>query len=164
MTKLHLEHHYDADVETVYALLTDTDFMNRKYAAVGGKDIAIDRTDKDGGCELVTRRTMTVDLPGFAKKVMQPSNTAVQTETWASVQSDGSRICNYTVAIQGLPSKVTGTLVLSAEADGTKQMIDAEVKVSIPLLGGRLERFGVETGTADLDKQVEFTQQELASR
>jgi hypothetical protein len=164
MTKLHLEHHYDADVETVYALITDADFMNRKYEAIGGRDVAVDKTDTDGGgCELVTRRTMTVDLPGFAKKVMQPSNTAVQRETWGSVQRDGSRVCNYVVEVQGLPSKVSGTVVLSADGDGTCQVIDADVKVSIPLLGGRLEKFGVETGTADLNEQVEFTQAELSA-
>jgi uncharacterized protein YndB with AHSA1/START domain len=163
MTKMHLEHHYDADVETVYALITDPDFMTRKYTAIGGKDVAIDRSETDGGgCELVTRRTVTVDLPGFAKKVMQPSNTAVQKESWGAAQPDGSRVCEYTVEIQGMPSKVTGTLVLSSDGDGSTQVIDADVKVSIPLLGGRLEKFGIETGKEDLAKQGEFTNGELA--
>src|SRR3954468_10312708 len=102
---MHLEDHYDADVETVYALITDPDFMRRKYDAIGGKDIEVDRTDTAAGCELTTRRTVTVDLPGFAKKVMQPSNTAVQTESWAGSDSDGRRVCNYHVEVQGLPSK-----------------------------------------------------------
>jgi uncharacterized protein YndB with AHSA1/START domain len=162
---MHLEHHYDADVESVYSLITDPDFMERKYTAIGGKDVAIDRSETDGGgCELVTRRTVTVDLPGFAKKVMQPSNTAVQRENWGSAQPDGSRVCEYTVEIQGMPSKVTGTLVLSADGEGSQQVIDADVKVSIPLLGGRLEKFGIETGKEDLAKQVEFTNAELSSR
>ena len=161
-TKMHLEDRYDADVETVYALITDPDFMRRKYDALGGKDISIDRSDTAGGCELTTRRTVTVDLPGFAKKVMQPSNTAVQTESWSGADSDGRRVCNYHVEVQGLPSKITGTVVLSPDGGGTKQVIDADVKVSVPLLGGRLEKFGVETGKDDLGKQVEFTQRELA--
>jgi hypothetical protein len=58
---------------------------------------------------------------------------------------------------------VTGTLVLSADGGGSKQVIDADVKVSIPLIGGRLEKFGVETGKEDLGKQVEFTNGELSS-
>jgi uncharacterized protein YndB with AHSA1/START domain len=160
---MHLEDRYDADVETVYQLITDPEFMTRKYTELGGKDVAVDRTDTDdGGCELVTRRTVTVDLPGFAKKVMQPSNTAMQTETWAAAEADGRRVCTYHVEIQGMPSKVTGTVVLARDGDGTTQVIDADVKISIPLIGGRLEKFGVETGKDDLGKQVAFTKAELA--
>lgn len=160
-TKLHLEHHYDADVETVYALITDPAFMERKYVAVGGKDVAIDKTDTDGGCELVTRRTLTVDLPGFAKRVVQPTNTAVQHENWAATDADGRRVCTYHVEIQGMPSSIVGTVVLAPDGSGTSQVIDADVKVSIPLVGGKLEKFGVETGTADLNAQTEFTRDEL---
>jgi uncharacterized protein YndB with AHSA1/START domain len=161
--RMQLEHHYDQDVETVYALITDPDFMTRKYESLGGKDIAIDRTDTDdGGCQVVTRRTVTVDLPGFAKRVMTPSNTAVQEETWSAADDLGNRTSTYKVEIQGMPSKVTGTLILSADAGGTKQVIDAEVKVSIPLIGGKLEKFGIETGSKDIDEQVDFTIKELA--
>jgi uncharacterized protein YndB with AHSA1/START domain len=161
--RMHLEHHYDADVETVFALITDPDFMTRKYTAVGGTNVAVDRSEEDGGgCELVTRRTVTVDLPGFAKRVMQPSNTAIQTENWAPADGNGARVCSYHVEIQGMPSKVTGTLKLSAEGTGTKQDIDADVKVSIPLIGGKLEKFAIETGKADLGQQVDFTIAELA--
>lgn len=161
--RMHLEHHYDADVETVFALITDPDFMTRKYTAIGSTNVAVDRSEEDGGgCELVMRRTVTVDLPGFAKRVMTPSNTAVQTENWAVADTNGARICMYHVEIQGMPSKVTGTVTLSAEGTGTKQDIEADVKVSIPLLGGKLEKFAVETGKTDLAAQAEFTIKALA--
>jgi hypothetical protein len=162
--RMHLEHHYDQDVETVYALITDPDFVTRKYEALGGTNIAIDRSEADdGGCEVVTKRTVTVDLPGFAKRVMTPSNTAVQTEIWSGADDLGNRTSTYHVEIQGMPSKVTGTLILSPDAGGTKQVIDADVKVSIPLIGGKLEKFGIETGSKDIDAQVEFTIDELNS-
>jgi uncharacterized protein YndB with AHSA1/START domain len=161
--RMTLEHHYDADVETVFALLTDADFVERKYTAIGGKDVAVDKSDEgDGACEVVTKRTVTVDLPGFAKRVMQPSNTAVQTETWAAADANGSRICTYRVEVQGMPSRVTGTLTLSPQGSGTRQTIEADVKVSIPLIGGKLEKFAIETGKTDLDAQAEFTTAELA--
>lgn len=160
--RMHLEHHYDQDVETVYALITDPDFVTRKYESLGGTGIAIDRSEADdGGCEVVTKRTVTVDLPGFAKRVMTPSNTAVQTETWSAADDLGNRTATYHVEIQGMPSKIVGTLVLSPDAGGTKQVIDADVKVSIPLIGGKLEKFGIETGSKDIDAQVEFTINEL---
>jgi uncharacterized protein YndB with AHSA1/START domain len=162
--RMNLEHHYDADVETVFALITDPDFITRKYEALGGTNVAVDKSEEDdGGCEVVTRRTVTVDLPGFAKRVMQPSNTAVQTENWAAADANGARICTYHVELQGMPSKVTGTLTLRAMGGGTEQVVDADVKVSIPLIGGKLEKFGIETGKDDIGKQVDFTIAELAS-
>lgn len=163
-THFELTHHYDQDVATVFALITDPDFVTRKYEALGGRDISVTRSDtSDGGYQIVTKRTMTIDLPGFAAKVMSPTNTAVQTETWGPAAADGSRLCRYTVEFQGVPSKVAGTLELTDDAGGTKQLIAADVKVSIPLLGGKLEKFGIETGTADIQKQVDFTIDELAT-
>jgi uncharacterized protein YndB with AHSA1/START domain len=162
--RMHLEHHYDQSVETVYALITDPDFIRRKYEALGGTGVAIDRSDTDdGGCEVVTRRTVTVDLPGFAKRVMAPSNTAIQTETWSGTDDLGNRTGRYHVEIQGMPSKIVGSLTLTADGGGTKQVIDADVKVSIPLIGGKLEKFGIETGTKDIDAQVAYTVAELGS-
>jgi uncharacterized protein YndB with AHSA1/START domain len=161
--RLHLEYHYDAEIETVYALITDPDFVTRKYVALGGTDVAVDSSaEDDGGCEVVTKRTVTVDLPGFAKRVMTPSNTTVQIETWAAADGLGNRVCTYSVEVQGIPSRITGTVTLSADAGGTKQEIRAEVKVSIPLIGGKLEKFGVDTGTKDIDAQAAFTVAELA--
>jgi Protein of unknown function (DUF2505) len=161
--RMHLEQHYDADVETVFGLLTDAAYVTRMYLAIGGTDVAVDNSEQaHGACELVVKRTVTVDLPGFAKRVMQPSNTTVQTETWAAADDLGNRVCTYTVEVQGIPSRIAGNTTLSAHAGGTKQEIRAEVKVSIPLIGGRLEKFAVETGTKDLAAQAAFTVVELA--
>jgi hypothetical protein len=161
--RMRLEHHYDAEVETVFALISDADFMTRKYTAIGSTNVAVDKSEEAGGaCELVMRRTVTVDLPGFAKRVMKPSNTAIQTENWAAAGADGSRVCTYRVEIQGMPSTISGTVTLSSEGSGTRQLIEADVKVSIPLVGGKLEKFAVSTGETDLAAQAAFTTTELA--
>ncbi|HVU60039.1 MAG TPA: DUF2505 domain-containing protein [Mycobacteriales bacterium] len=163
--KLRLEHHYDADVETVYALISDPGFIERKYVALGGRDVAVDRSDDDaGGCEVVTRRTVDIELPGFAKKVLTPSQTAVQTETWAAADSSGVRECRYRVEVQGVPSRVEGTHSLRpAPGGGTDHTIDIDAKVSIPLLGGRLEKLAADHGRDDIDAQFSYTDRELAT-
>jgi len=38
----------------------------------------------------------------------------------------------------------------------------AEMKVSIPLLGGKLEKFAVENGVQSLEQEAAFTAKELA--
>jgi hypothetical protein len=161
MTQMKVTHRFDADVETVYRLVSDADFIDRKYAAQGATDIAIDTQPRDGQPRHTIKRKVTVDLPGFARKVMQPTNTVVQVDDWAAADGDGRRVCSYTVEVQGVPSKITGTVSLSPDGEGTRQDIVAEVKVSIPLLGGRLEKFAVDSGKKVLEEEAAFTAAEL---
>lgn len=160
--KMRVTHHFDADVDTVYALMTDQDFCMRKYADAGATDIQVDSDKREDGPTLVSRRKLTVDLPGFAKKVMQPTNTVVQTDAWEPADDSGNRVCRYKVEVQGVPSRIDGTVTLTPEGGGTRQEVEAEVKVSIPLLGGKLEKFAVDNGIKALDHEAEFTAKELS--
>ena len=55
--KVRIEHDYTADVETVYALISDPDYVERKYVDLGGRDVTVDRTETgDSGCKVVTKR------------------------------------------------------------------------------------------------------------
>jgi hypothetical protein len=162
--KMQVDHHYAADVETVFALISDPHFIEAKYAALGGRDVASDRSDTDdGGVEVVTKRTVTVDLPGFAKKVLSPSQTTIQTEVWTPADAAGERHCTYHVDVQGAPSRIEGRHVLAPAAGGTAHRIDLEIKVSIPLIGGKIEKFAGETGRSDLAEQFAFTDAALAT-
>jgi hypothetical protein len=160
--RMHVTHHYDADVETVYRLISEPSFIERKYADQGATEITIESSEVDGAVHNVIRRKMTIDLPGFAKKVMSPTNTVVQTEQWSVPDANGARVCAYTVEVQGGPSRIAGTVTLSAGSGGTDQDIAAEVKVSIPLVGGKLEKFAVESGSKALADEAVFTSAELA--
>ncbi len=161
-TTMRVSHRFDADVETVFRLMSDPAFMQRKYEAIGATDIAIAAEDRDGSPHITTKRKVTVDLPGFAKKVMQPTNTVVQNDDWGPPTADGNRVCTYSVEVQGVPSRIDGTVTLAADGDGTRQDVVAQVKVSIPLLGGRLEKFAVESGVKTLQDEADFTAAALA--
>jgi len=160
--QMNVTHRFDADVETVFGLMSDPDFLLRKYADQGASDIQVDCDQREDGPTIVSRRKVTIDLPGFAKKVMQPTNTVVQTDEWAPAGGDGSRVCKYRVEVQGVPSRINGTVTLSPDGAGTRQDVVAEMKVSIPLLGGKLEKFAVENGVQSLEQEAAFTAKELA--
>jgi uncharacterized protein YndB with AHSA1/START domain len=160
--RMQVTHHFDADVPTVFALLSDPEFLQRKYADQGASDVSVDSHDERGGSpHIVSRRKVTIDLPGFAKKVMQPTNTVVQTDDWSGEQA-GRRVCSYKVEVQGVPSRIDGTVTLSPDGGGTRQDVEAEVKVSIPLLGGKLEKLAVDSGKKLLEAEAAFTAKELA--
>jgi hypothetical protein len=159
---MRVTHHFGADVETIYALMAAPDFLTRKYTDQGSTDISIDNDDRGGSALNKIRRKVTVDLPGFAKKVMSPTNTVVQTDDWAQPDGQGRRVCTYSVEVQGVPSRIDGTVTLSPDGDGTRQDIEAEVKVSIPLLGGKLEKFAVDSGKKALQQEADFTTAEIS--
>lgn len=155
--------HFDAGVEAVFALASDPEFLKRKYAHQGATDITVESSSTGGTVHNVIKRKVLLDLPGFAKKVMSPTNTMVQTDDWAAADGEGRRVCTYEVEVQGVPSHISGTLTLTPDGSGTRQDIDAEVKVSIPLLGGKLEKFAVDSGKKWLADEAEFTAAELAT-
>lgn len=162
-TTMRITHYFDADVETVFRLMSDPGFLERKYDACGATDIKVESVDdREGAPHIVTRRKVTVDLPGFAKKVLQPTNSVVQTDDWSQPTPDGKRVCAYTVEVQGVPSRIDGTVTLSDDGGRTKQFVEAQVKISVPLLGGKLEKFGVESGEKQLKDEADFTTGQLA--
>jgi predicted polyphosphate/ATP-dependent NAD kinase len=143
--------------------MTDPGFLERKYAVQGAQDVTVTAQDGPDGPRIVSRRKVTVELPSFAKKVMSPANTVVQTDEWQPAAADGRRVCRYTVEVQGVPSRIDGTVTLTADGDGTRQDVEADVKVSIPLLGGKLEKFAADSGRKVLAEEAKFTDAALAS-
>ena len=82
---------YDAAVDDVIALFTDPAVIRDRYEAAGDRDIEILECGPQGdGFVIRTSRTVDVDIPGFAKKVLKPTNTMIQTDTWGARDLDGA--------------------------------------------------------------------------
>jgi hypothetical protein len=163
VARIRIEHDYAADVEVVFALISDPEYIERKYVALGGRDVSVERDDSgDGGCKVVTKRTVTIELPGFASKVLTPSQSPIQIENWLPANAAGERVCNYTVEAPGTPSRILGTHKLTPTASGCHHTIDIDAKVNIPLIGGKIEKFAAEQGRADIEAQFAHTDAELA--
>jgi uncharacterized protein YndB with AHSA1/START domain len=163
MADMRVTHHFNGDIDRVFALLTQPDFLERKFTAGGAKDVSVDHEDlPDGKVRVTSRRHVTVDLPGFAKKFIQPTNALLQVETWDVAGPGETRVCHYRVDVQGVPSHIDGTVTLTPEGDKTRQDVVAKVKVSIPLVGGKLEGLAVDSGKKLLADEADFTNNELA--
>ena len=65
--------------------------------------------------------------------------------------------------MQGVPSHIDGVVTLTPDGTGTRQDIEAKVKVSIPIVGGKLEKLAVESGENLLADEADFTNKELAN-
>lgn len=127
---------FDADAEGVYALLTDEGFQREVAERAGATSIEIDEQESAAGlvCTVETRQPSDV-LPGAARRVLGDELRVRQVETWRSRTE-----ADLEVTIPGQPGRIRGTVVLRERGGRTVQVVDAEAKAKIPLVGGKIEQ------------------------
>ena len=149
------EHLFDAPLDVVWDMFSDPDSHTTKFESMGHRDIAVLESDfSDGAFHLKVSRVVDLDLPGFAKRVMKPTNTVVTTDDW-SRQTDGSYKGRQIIETQGSPVKISSDTLLVTEGDQTRYIIDIHLEVKVPLIGGKLADWAKGTVRTQLDH--EFT-------
>lgn len=135
------EHEGPGDVEAVLAVLTSEDFAARK-AERFGDDSRIVRRDEtpDGGVTVVVSRELPAGVPGFLQRFLPKDGRVVETHVWGPAQ-DGVRRGTWSADIAGAPASLGGTMSLTPTPSGCRHVIDGEVSVKIPLVGGKAESF-----------------------
>ena len=138
---------YDASPAEVFAMLGDPVF--REAACSGpdviSADIAIEHAGS-GFSLTIDRVQRTDDLPAFARTFAGDSTRAIQREEWADATSGTFRI-----EAPGKPSEVTGVITLEPTGSVTRWTIELDLKIKVPLIGGRLEKLLAEQVTAGIE-------------
>lgn len=138
MKKITEELRYDgATIDQVHEMLADPAFREKvcDYQRVLRRTVTIDRNDGTGGMEVrIDQVQETKGVPGFAKKVVGDETNIVQTESWSTKERG-----DVLVTIPGKPGEMKGTATLAEDAGGTTETVALEVKVGIPIVGGKLE-------------------------
>ena len=113
-------------------------------------DVELDR-DGDGFTLVIDQLQKTDDLPGFARTFAGDSTQAIQRETWTSATSG-----SLAIEAPGKPTSISGTIRLEADGAGTKEIVELEIKVKVPLIGGKLEKLMAEKVQSgmDVERQV----------
>ncbi|MGC9961755.1 MAG: DUF2505 domain-containing protein [Acidimicrobiales bacterium] len=136
--KLKGSHAYDAPLEAVLAVLGDESATIAKYESMGHRDVKVVENERgDGSLRVVSSRVVDVDLPGFAKRVLRPTNTMRQTDTWTRA-TDDSWEGTFDVEVQGAPIHISGSMILTASDGKTVHDVDLRVDVKVPIIGGRI--------------------------
>jgi hypothetical protein len=142
--KIDVSHDIPADVESVYAVITGEDWAAHKAEAFDDDARTEKRLVEAGDAvTLVMSRGLPPGIPGFLEKFLPKGGRATQTEVWGPAK-DGSRSGTWQGEIPGAPAKVGGRMSLTPISTGTRYRIEGEVKVSIPLVGGKAESFVAE--------------------
>ena len=131
-------HTYTAPIEAVVAMLGDAEATTTKYTGMGHRDVQIAECgETDGVLRIRSSRVVDVDLPGFAKKVLKPTNTMAQTDEWRP-RGDGSWDGTFDVDVQGSPIHISGTMRLVPGDGTTTHEVKISVEVKVPMIGGKI--------------------------
>ena len=127
---------YDgATPEQVYAMLATPDFREQvcEYQRFPKRTVTI--TPAGSGMTVkVDQHRPADEVPSFARKLVGDEINIVQEEQWSSPTS-----ASLQVSIPGKPGEMRGSVAITGDAGGTTEVVEVEVKASIPLIGGKIE-------------------------
>lgn len=149
--KITRTHTFDAPIDAVWAMFADPASHVAKFESMGHREITVvEHEHGDDAVRLVVQRVVDVDLPGFARKVLQPSNTVVSDDRWRR-NPDGSCGGEFTVDTQGAPVKARGTTRLTPAGERTDYEVTVDVEVKVPIIGGKI----ADWAKGDISKQFD---------
>ena len=132
---------YDADPATVFTMICDPAFLARKAEATGAlSHEASVKELPDGGAEVRLMRVLPADLPDLVRRFVGETLKLTQTDTWGPADANGARAGTFVVEIAGAPASVRGRLSLTGSDTSTTQEFDGEINVSVPFIGGKVEK------------------------
>ena len=150
MSGMRLRHElaYDAPPADVLAMITDPLYWDKVADATSAlSSRATVATEGATTRVVVDQEQEVVGVPSFAKKFVGDSTRAIMTQLW---QGDSA---TYTVETPGKPTSISGTATLAENGSGSTVTYDLEVKASVPLVGGKLEKLVVELTTEGFEKE-----------
>jgi hypothetical protein len=155
-TTLHRDLRYHGPPEEVAAVLRDPGFreevLQRQQVLRGSV-----REAADGGL-VIEQVHSTRTLPGFVQRLVGDEIVLRQTERW-----DGEHRAAVDVVVPGKPVEVRGTSALAPDGDGaTRRSVDLTVRVSVPLVGGKVEALVRDMVGAALGVEQQTAQEWLA--
>ena len=128
-------HTFDAPADRVWAMFRDRDAHVAKFENMGHREIEVlDYESDDDSVRIVIKRIVDLDLPGFAKKVLSPSNTMTSTDIWEA-RPDGTYGGTFTLDIPGAPVKSSGTTLVTPAIAGFVLFVHVLVGLSMSLVG-----------------------------
>jgi len=161
-----LEHRssFAATADVVYETLVDEAFLTARLRDIGGKGAALLDHSRDGH-RTTFRMRQGVDaakLPGAIRSILKGDLVVEREERWGpdgGVYAGTSR-----VTIGGVPGEIQGRSRIAGKDSGATLAISAQVKVSIPLIGGKLETVVAEQVGKLLAAEAEYAEKWLAER
>lgn len=126
---------YDAAPDAVFAMLGETSFREEvcREQELSGCTVRVDAAGDTMSLDIAQTRSAD-GIPGFARKFVGDEIHINQREEWS-----GATDAVLEVTIPEKPGHLKGTVTLRPDGQGTVQTISGDLKVSIPMVGGKIE-------------------------
>ena len=130
------------DVDAVFGVLGSPEWVATKAERFGDGAFVKQREERpDGGLLLAVSRELPGGVPGFLERFLPKDGRVVETFEWQPPGGDGTRRGTWKADIPGAPAKLGGAMRLEPTDSGSRYTIEGDVKVSVPLVGGKAEGF-----------------------
>lgn len=136
--KYHDTIRYPFPVDALFPFFTDPDFFVRKYLALGATNVKVIHAEPKGSQSSITvTRDVPVEvpIPSFARSLVPSHITLIQTDAWDTATRRGS----LQIEFKGMPVHMKCDITLADQAGGAVEELDFDIRVNIPLVGGKLE-------------------------
>ncbi|MCW2786137.1 MAG: hypothetical protein JWP74_2654 [Marmoricola sp.] len=126
---------YAAPPADVLAMLVEPAYWDKVAVATGAlSSTATVTTDGAATKVVVDQEQEIAGVPSFAKKFVGASTRAITTQTWTGSTA------TFRVDAPGKPTSISGVATVAANGAGSVLTYDLELKASVPLIGGKLEK------------------------
>lgn len=152
---------YEADVDQMWAMITNQDYWIAKYEAIGSTEVRWENfTASEDSFTYTSTRNVPADLPSFVKKVVGDTNTVTTTERWTRAGDAASATTD--IRVKNVPGGTTGAMQITPAGEGSQWSFDFDTKVSLPLIGGKFEGVMTDQTGSQLTEEKAFNRRWLA--
>ncbi|MEZ5320956.1 MAG: DUF2505 domain-containing protein [Microthrixaceae bacterium] len=157
-------HTFDAPAEQCWAMFSDPASHTNKFERMGhiGVEVVEKKKTKKQLRIVITREVEVDGIPGFAKKFIKPRNTMVSTDEWNDL-GDGTYGGTFVLDTKGVPVQISGRTRLEPKGQQTEYTIVLDIKVNVPLVGGKLADFSKGIALRQLDEEFAIGDEWLAA-
>lgn len=153
---------YAASADQMWAMICDHAYWDSKYETLGATNVEwLTFNASDTALTVSSTREVAANLPSAAKKIIGETAVVTQTEEWTRSGSECN--CTISIATKGAPGGTEGTMTIKSDGDTSIWTADFDIKVSIPLLGKKLESIMHEETANNFVKEKSFNDEWLAS-
>ncbi|SDZ11600.1 Protein of unknown function [Saccharopolyspora shandongensis] len=150
---------YEWPAARVFAVLIDPDHLRERLRVVGGDNELLEHEATESGARFRIRQGVRAEaVPAIARAVVGGDLAIDRAEEWRR-EADGSFAGEVTAGALAMPRAITAVQRLRALPAGAacEFVVEGEVKVAIPLLGGKLEGLFAGEVRGLLESEHEFT-------
>jgi hypothetical protein len=155
-------HRYAASPPEVQQMLTDPDFRDRVCRRLEALSHDVEVTGAGAAAEVVVQQTQAMTgAPAVATKLTGDTVSLEQREVWRSPTS-----ADLLITLPGKPVELRGgRITLTERPDGgCDQVVSGDLRVRVPLVGGRLESMLCDVLRGAMRRQAEVGDAWLAGR